>query len=77
MVLEKLKKNNVSINFNKSQFAVDEVKYLGYIINKNGIKADISRINKLKNIRTPKSKKDIQKLLGFINRFRPYIPSLS
>lgn len=54
----------------------NEVKYLGNIINNQGIRPDVSRTMKLKNF-MPKNKKDLQKILGLINWFRPFIKNLS
>ncbi len=77
IVLNKLKEANVKINFDKSSFLVEEVKYLVLIISKKGIKADISKIEKIQQLEVPKSKKQLQKLLGFINWFRDFLPNIS
>ncbi|KAG0435260.1 Retrovirus-related Pol polyprotein from transposon 17.6, partial [Dictyocoela muelleri] len=76
-VLKILKKVGASINFEKSNFCQREVTYLGNIISEDGIKPDISRIDKLVNFKQPKSFKDVMKLVGFINWFRPYIKNIS
>ena len=39
-VLEALKKANLQINLQKSEFCSAEVKYLGYIVNEGGLKTD-------------------------------------
>jgi hypothetical protein len=36
-ILDRLSKFNVKVNFDKYKWFVDEVKYLGYIISKEGI----------------------------------------
>ncbi|ORE00292.1 TF29 [Hepatospora eriocheir] len=76
-VINILTKNQVSVNFNKSKFYQTEIKYLGHIISENGIKPDISKVTELTNIKQPRSRKDLQRLLGFINWFRNFIPNLS
>ncbi|MGL6130107.1 MAG: reverse transcriptase family protein [Fusobacteriaceae bacterium] len=49
-VLKILKEESISINFNKSKFASREVKYLGLIVNADGIKPDISNVENIMNI---------------------------
>ena len=71
-----IKKNNISINFSKSNFNKDTVKYLGHIITSKGIKPDITRIENFE-LEIPKKKRDIQKITGLLNWFRPYVPKLS
>ena len=68
--------NKISINFAKSNFLPSEVKYLGCIINEKGISPDLELVKK-HNFVSPRKKKDLQKLLGFINYFRPFIQDLS
>ncbi|KAG0441354.1 Transposon Tf2-6 polyprotein [Dictyocoela muelleri] len=75
-VFEKLIGLGVSINFEKSVFAKEEVQFLGHKINKEGIMPIISNLDKYKDFR-PKTKKQLQSLLGFINWFRPFIKNLS
>lgn len=57
----------------KSHFAKTEVNYLGMIINGDGIKPDISRLGKFKDSKPPKTIRQLRKLLGYINWFRPFI----
>lgn len=59
-VLDLWYKLNISINHEKSTFAGEEIKYLGIIINKHGIKPDSDKISSFKNI-TIKNKKNTYK----------------
>jgi hypothetical protein len=63
-VFEKLKEINASINFEKSNFNVKTVCYLGSIISEDGIKADISRFWKYERL-VPKTKKTNTAYLRF------------
>ncbi|KAG0420524.1 Retrovirus-related Pol polyprotein from transposon 17.6 [Dictyocoela roeselum] len=75
-IFERLKSHNISINFNKSEFAKQKITFLEHVISTEGIQADISNLHKFK-IRKPKNKRELQKILGLLNWFRPYIPNLS
>ncbi|KAG0441568.1 Retrovirus-related Pol polyprotein from transposon 17.6 [Dictyocoela muelleri] len=75
-VLRTLYDNGFSKNYEKCQFGVKQVLFLGNIITEHGIKPDVSKFDNLK-VKTPKTKKQLEKILGFINWFRPYIPNIS
>ena len=76
-VLNILKDNNTCINFEKSSFMQRSVKYLGSIIDENGIRPDVSRLKDAESWFNVKSKKGLQRMLGYINWFRPYVTNLS
>ncbi|KRH91929.1 transposable element, partial [Pseudoloma neurophilia] len=47
-VLDRLKQAGAKVNFEKSTFRKSQIKFLGCIIDKSGIKADVSRIAELR-----------------------------
>ncbi|KAG0434077.1 Retrovirus-related Pol polyprotein from transposon 17.6 [Dictyocoela muelleri] len=55
-VLNRLHKSGVSINFEKSNFAFNSVKYLGHVITPSGIKHEIPKIDEI-NSNTIKTRK--------------------
>ncbi|KAG0422431.1 Retrovirus-related Pol polyprotein from transposon opus, partial [Dictyocoela muelleri] len=75
-VLQRLYESGVSINFEKSSFALESVKYLGHIITLSGIQPDISKIDEI-NISAIRTKKKLERLLGFFNWFRPFVRDIS
>ncbi|KRH92640.1 putative LTR retrotransposon, partial [Pseudoloma neurophilia] len=77
IVLERLKEKGAKINFEKSSFAKEEIKFLGCIINKNGIKADLSGVKTVRNRPAPKTRKEVQKLIGIFNWFRKFVPKMA
>jgi hypothetical protein len=66
-VFKRLFENKISINFEKCEFFKNEIKYLGMIINGDGVKTDISRVNEAKIKFIPKTRRQIQKLIGYLN----------
>ncbi|KAG0428790.1 Retrovirus-related Pol polyprotein from transposon 17.6, partial [Dictyocoela muelleri] len=75
-VFKRIKENNMSINFEKSKFGLEEIDFLGHIINSEGIRPDVSNIKKVQ-IPDKITRKKLERLLGLINWFRPYIRNLS
>ena len=76
-VLNTLNKHNVAINANKSQFNVKQLKYLGYIINREGITADIERIKALQLAPKPQSPEQLRSFLGLVQFYSRFIPNFS
>jgi hypothetical protein len=50
-----------------------EGKLLGHIVSAEGVKIDPNRVEAIKNISIPRSKKEIQSFLGKINFLRRFI----
>ena len=57
-VLERAKDCNIKFNLNKIQIRVPEVKYLGNIVSKEGLKPDPEKVKAIFEIPQPKSKQD-------------------
>ncbi len=58
---------NVKFNKDKFQFRVHEIKYLGMLINKEGVKAGPSHVRAIKEMNTPSNKQEVRRLMGMIN----------
>ncbi|KAI4292771.1 hypothetical protein PAPHI01_2045 [Pancytospora philotis] len=76
-VLQRFKDNNVALNFEKSHFFKEEVTYLGLKITHDGIRPDTSHLPTLEKLIPRHSRKEIQKICGIFNWFRPFVPHLS
>ena len=76
-VLKVFKENNIITIPEKCSFLKSEVSYLGRILSERGIEADTSRLPDFSTIKPPRTRKAAQKLLGYINWFRNFIPNLS
>ena len=74
-VFLKCRKFGISLNPKKSHFAILKEKLIGHIISKDGIKIDPSRVEAIKNIGFPRSKKEVQSFLGKVNFLRRFIPN--
>ncbi|GFT10871.1 transposon Tf2-6 polyprotein [Nephila pilipes] len=76
-VLERARSLNIKFNPNKLQYRVSEVKYIGQIISKSGIKPDPEHIKAIVAMPTPKSKTEVRRLLGIVNFLSKFIPNVS
>lgn len=76
-VLEKLKIANLTINFEKSKFFKQELKYLGFVVDEHGLRADTDKINAILEYPTPTSRKEVRRFIGTCSWFRRFIPNFS
>lgn len=76
-VLETAKRNGIKLNKEKCKFALKEIKYMGHIITDKGVRPDNSKIEAILKMPSPKSKLDVQRILGVLNYINKFIPNFS
>ncbi|GFU56356.1 retrovirus-related Pol polyprotein from transposon 412 [Trichonephila clavipes] len=74
-VLERAKLLNIKFNPDKLQYTMSEIKYVGRIISKSGIKPDPDHIKAIVEMPTPKT--EVRRLLGMMNFLSKLIPNVS
>lgn len=77
IVAERLKKANLTINLKKSQVCAKQISYLGYIINEGGLSIEPEKITPILNYKTPKTVRDVRRLIGMSSWYRRFIPEFS
>ncbi len=76
-VLQILKEKGAKVNFEKSKFGVEEVTFLGQRISKEGVRADLSKLELYKGLKPPSTIKQLRRLVGIFNWFRKFVPNMS
>ena len=77
-VLQKLSDANLHVDIDKCAFEVQEVKYLGFIIEAGkGIRMDPEKIKAILDWEYPTSVKGVRSFLGFANFYRDFIAGFS
>ena len=76
-VFSSVKKNGLKLNRNKSQFNKSEVIFLGHKVTVSSIYLDDRKVEAIKNMPLPESKKELQRFLGMINYLGKFVPNLS
>ena len=74
-VLEICRAHHLKINWKKSQFLVDELKFLGRIVSQKGISVDLSRCAALEQLSVPHNKDELRSFLSLATYYSEFIPS--
>lgn len=76
-VSKRLRQANLGINLEKSKFCVPSIKYLGYVVDGEGIHTDPGKIECMVNYPVPKCTKDVRRLIGLASWYRRFIADFS
>lgn len=76
-VYEKLQQAGLTVNIEKSHFCRDELDYLGYKVDREGLRTNPEKTRVIVNLSTPKSTKEVKSFLGMVGWYRRFIPNFS
>nr|GEU37768.1 hypothetical protein [Tanacetum cinerariifolium] len=69
-ILDLLKKKKLYVKFSKCEFWLKEVQFLGHVVNREGIHVDPSKVESVKNWKTPESPTEIRSFLGLAGYYQ-------
>ncbi|XP_055921606.1 uncharacterized protein K02A2.6-like [Eupeodes corollae] len=75
-VLCRIQDYGFKIKFAKCRFFVNEVKYLGYVINQHGLHPDPERILAINNMPEPTNVSELRSFLGAINFYGKFVDDM-
>ena len=76
-LLDRARKVNLKLNSKKMNLKKQQVKFMGHVITKDGLKPDPDKVKAVKNMPKPTCKQKALSLLGFINYLAKFLPKLS
>ena len=75
--MDKLNSGNIKLNKEKCQFRQQEIDFLGFVINKDGVKADPRKTEAILKMPDPTDVAELRRFLGMVNHIGRYLQNLS
>lgn len=72
-VFDRLKNANLKLQPTKCHFAIKEVKFLGHVISRKGVRVDPEKTKAVSEFPIPKTPKQVRSFLGMANYYRRFI----
>ena len=73
IILQKLEDHQLSLKAEKCYFEKEEIDFLGLIISQKGIRMDPGKVKAVTDWPVPKTKRELQQFLGFVNFYRRFV----
>ena len=67
----------MTLNSEKCEFAQPSVKFLGHVIDGQGIQPDPNKVSAIQQFSTPTNVSDVRRFLGMVNQFSPNLADLT
>lgn len=72
-IAERMKKANLTISKKKSSFCYSRVTFLGYVLTKEGLQANLDRVKPILEYPRPKTVKEMRRWVGLVGWYRRFI----
>lgn len=76
-VLTRLKDANLTVNLEKCEFFKRSLKYLGYVIDGNGLRTDPGKVSAMLNFPRPTTTTEVKRFIGMCSWYRRFIHNFS
>lgn len=77
LVLKRLQDVGLTVQKDKCEFFKDEVDYLGYTIDKYGLRKSLKKVEAIMKAPIPNNVNKLQSFLGLVNYYRNFVPNAS
>ncbi len=76
-VLRKLEQAGLTLNREKCRFSQTQVKFLGHVIDQDGIRPDPDKVKAIRSVQPPNNVGDVRRFLGMVNHLSKFSPNLA
>lgn len=76
-VLKRLHENGITLSWDKCQFCRSELRYLGHVVNENGLSVDPDKVRAILDFPQPKTVKQVRRFNGLASWYRRFIPNFA
>lgn len=72
-VYQRLKEARLTVNWEKCEFCRPSLKFLGFVVDQEGLRTDPEKVSAILNYPTPKSTTEVRRLIGLVSWYRRFI----
>jgi len=76
-VFERLRRFRVTVNPEKCRFGMDQIEYIGHVVDPTGLSFSQDKKDKVRDFPLPTTAKHVKSFIGLANYFRDHIPNHS
>jgi len=76
-VFRRLRQARLRLNVAKCHFCRDRLKYLGHIVDREGIRTDPEKVSAINNWPAPTTVRQVRQFLGMASWYRRFVPNFS
>lgn len=76
-VLSMIEKYGLKLRVDKCHFGMKEIKYLGFLVSKEGVRPDPANVERVKNFPQPKTLTELRSVIGAVSYFRRFIKNFA
>ena len=76
-VFRRLREAGLKVKISKCSFLYDEIKYLGFIVNGQGIRPDPKKVDCIVRMPVPKTLKELRSFMGMVTYYKRFVPKLA
>lgn len=76
-IFERLLSAGLTLSEDKCQFCRPELRYLGYVVDRQGLHVDPEKVAAVLNIPTPKNATEVRRLVGMASWYRRFVANFS
>lgn len=76
-VFRRLKEVNLQLQFKKCKFGKESIKYLGHIVDANGVHTDPEKVAAMREMPSPNNVSELRSFLGMVNYYRRFVPNFA
>lgn len=76
-VFKRLLTAGLTLSKEKCQFCRESLKYLGYVVDRQGLHVDPEKVSAILNLPTPRNVKQVRQVIGTISWYRKFVPNFS
>jgi len=77
ILLDAIQDANLQINWEKSEFCCRQIKYLGFVIDENGLHTDQDKVQAINDYPPPKTIKQLRRFLGMVGWYSRFLANFA